>query len=133
MTDTEFNPDDFRAPVDVDLAALLSAKKRPPRHKGKEKFLKGPIPWDWLVQAMQLPGSALQVGLVLWFQSGISRNRAVKFNQASATRYGMHGDTAKRGIRALEAAGLVQVLRLPGHALEVTLLDAPNAGAPSTD
>jgi hypothetical protein len=35
----------------------------------------------------------------------------------------MHPDTAKRGLRALEAAGLVTIHRHPGRALEVTLLD----------
>jgi hypothetical protein len=32
---------------------------------------------------------------------------------------------ARRALRSLVAAGLVSVLRKPGHGLEVTLLDVP--------
>jgi hypothetical protein len=30
------------------------------------RFLKGPVPWPWIVAAAALPGSALIVGLSLW-------------------------------------------------------------------
>jgi hypothetical protein len=30
-------------------------------------FLRGPIPWNWLSIAMDLPPTAVRVGLALWF------------------------------------------------------------------
>ena len=47
-------------------ASLPKKEKLLPRHRQGEKFLKGPIPWDWLTKAAQLPGHALHVALVLW-------------------------------------------------------------------
>ena len=35
------------------------------RHRRADRFLKGPVPWPWLVRAMGLPGKALAVGLML--------------------------------------------------------------------
>ena len=45
-------------------------EKRPPRHKPGEKFLKGPVPWQWVEAASRLPGKALAVGLAAWREAG---------------------------------------------------------------
>lgn len=118
-----FNLDDFRAdPADPDTVPNR-APKRPPRHRQGEAFLKGPIPWCWLLQAAKLPGKALHVALLLWREAGCSKKRTVRFRQSSGAEFGFHADTTKRGLRALAAAGLVKIRTLPGRALEVTILD----------
>src|SRR5262249_34145873 len=102
------------------LRRLRLPRRRPGR------FLKGPIPWDWLSRAMALRGRALQVALRLWFQSGVSRSRTVLFCQERAAADGIPTTTARRAVRELERAGLVRVVRRPGRGLDVTLLDAPD-------
>ena len=114
----------FRAPVEGGLSVVRQCpQKGPPRHRQGEAFLKGPIPWAWLHRAMLSPGKALHVAMLLWRESGMKRNRTVRFNLSAAT--GLTSGSARRGLRALETANLVTVDRRPGQALIVTLLEAP--------
>lgn len=102
----------------------------PPRHQPGEAFLKGPIPWDWLVQAGQLHGKTLQIALVLWREAGIRHSRTVPFRLSLALQFGIHADTARRALHALEKSGLVATRYVPGRYLEVTLRDAKNISTP---
>lgn len=97
--------------------------KRPPRHKGHEWFLKGPIPGEWLTRAAQLPGRVLHVALALWYLAGVERDRCVKPTWATWKRFGVSPDTGARGLAALERAGLVAVDRHPGRCSLVTILE----------
>jgi hypothetical protein len=111
-----------------DLKALSEkAPRKLPRHRPGQKFLKGPIPWSWLVQACRLPGKALHVALLLWREAGCARNRTVPFQLSQAPALGMHRDTARRGLRALAEAGLVSVKHRAGQCLQVTILDVADS------
>ncbi|QDU21264.1 hypothetical protein [Urbifossiella limnaea] len=98
----------------------------PPRPRPGVKFLRGPIPMDWLTAAAALPGRALAVGLVVWFLAGCERRRTVAatLSRLAALGAGTRA-AARRGLAALEAAGLVAVERHPGRSPVVTILDAP--------
>jgi hypothetical protein len=114
--------DDFRG-SEIDLNALLNhIPKTLPRHRQGTAFLKGPIPWLWLSKAMTLPGKALHVAVLLWREAGCSRNRTIRFRLTAHSTVGLTPQTARRGIRALESAGLISVQHHPGQALEVTLM-----------
>ena len=102
----------------------------PPRQQPGEVFLKGPIPWDWIVLAGQLPGKALQVALVLWREAGCKNSRTIPFRLSLALQFGIHPDTARRGIHALEKFGLVATRYIPGRYLEVTLRDVKTISTP---
>ena len=107
-----------------DLAAL--AKKpstRPPRHLPGGGFLKGPVPLDWLTSAGRLPHQALQVGVLLWVEAGIRRNKTITFCLVRGEAMGLGEYTTRRALRQLQAAGLVSIARKPGRGLEVTILD----------
>ena len=126
----EFDPADFRSPDGTDLEALeRRPPKKPPRHRQGEQFLKGPIPWPWLLRAMTLKGRALHVALLLWKESGIRKIRTVRLNISATAKIGIHPDTARRGLRALASAKLVTVTHHPGQTLEVTLLETPAENA----
>jgi hypothetical protein len=120
-----FDVDALRLPADDRLARLDRTPRRPPRHPPGGKFLRGPVPWDWLQRAGRLPGKALLIGLLLWKEAGCERCRTVRFRLAQAAVDGIHPDTARRGLRRLEAAGLVLVERPPGRCPTVTLLETP--------
>jgi hypothetical protein len=122
----------MQQPVPFDLEALRMPgadlemlrrrpSKKPPRHRPGEGFLKGPIPWPWLVLAARLPGRALPVALLLWREAGCRRRRTVPFCLSRGLKLGVTVGSARRALRRLEAAGLVRVRRLPGRGLEVTL------------
>lgn len=101
----------------------------PPRHRPGARFLKGPIPWDWLDRAGRLPGKALAVGLVLWHRAGMAGERTVRLNHSRAAGLGLGEHSSRRGLQELERAGLVSVHRELGRALEVTIRD-PGADCP---
>jgi hypothetical protein len=97
--------------------------KRPkaPRHKPGDLFLKGPIPWSWLTEAMQLPGKALAVGLVAWHLCGLKKSHTVHMEPSKLRSAGMSPRVARRGLKVLENAGLVAVSRHQGRAPDVTI------------
>ncbi|HTB77318.1 MAG TPA: hypothetical protein VK762_28935 [Polyangiaceae bacterium] len=92
---------------------------RLPRHSAGERFLRGPIPWTWLLRAMSLPGRALHVGLHVWQLAGMRGSAVVAL---SLSRLGVERTSASRGLAALERAGLVQVARGRGRKPIVTIL-----------
>lgn len=100
----------------------VRARKRPPRHRPGEKFLKGPIPWRWVETAARLPGKALAVGLAAWREAGCRACATVPLN---LSRLAVPRKTAQRGLCALARAGLVSVDRRKGRPPLVTLLTPP--------
>ena len=103
------------------------ANTKPPRHKPGEKFLKGPIPWTWVVRAAHQPGKALHVAIVLWFLVGVKKTRTVALSGSVLRGLGVNRYSGYRGLVALEQAGLVSAERHPGRNPVVTLLDAEAA------
>jgi hypothetical protein len=116
--------DQFRAKPDG--KPLLPKSKRPPRHKAGEWFLKGPIPGEWLHQAAKLPGHALHVALAAWYLAGVERGHQVKLTWGVFDRFGVSPDAGRRGLVALERAGLVSVDRHPGRCPVVEILEGPS-------
>lgn len=121
-----FDPEHLRLPESLEPPPDL--RPRPSRHRPKNLFLKGPIPWDWLDCAGLLPGKALAVGLVIWQLSGMKCDRTVHVCLSNLVSLGLNKDSARRGIKSLEQAGLVKVRRRPGRGLDVTLLVVRDGG-----
>ena len=117
------DPDQLRL---TDPRALKPKPSSRPRPKAGKRFLKGPIPWDWLCVALSLPGRAGAVGIAIWFWAGISRNRTVKLSYADLARMDVDRYAARRGLLALKKAGLVNVESQSGCAPVVTILDTPS-------
>jgi hypothetical protein len=119
-----FHPDNFRLPPGA--TPLKSAQpKHPPRHRRGQWFLRGPVPWPWLEIAARLPGRApIVAALCLWREAGRLGCRTVRLCLSRAG-LGLKHRSARRALQSLEKAGLVAVIREPGRAVEVTLLDAP--------
>lgn len=107
---------------DSDLQALVK-RKRPPRHRRGQHFLRGPIPWSWIEVALPLAGRAWHVGTILWYLAGIKKSRTVKLEYGVARAVGLDRYVVRRGLANLEHAGLVQVERKPGRCPVVTILD----------
>ena len=95
----------------------------PPRHLGNEKFLKGPIPWNWLSQAARLKGYSLHVAIALWFLAGLNRNRTVALTNTVLQGLGINRFTKSRALKALEQARLVSVTHHQGRNPVVTILE----------
>lgn len=114
------HPDQLRLEDNV----VLPSTKKTPRHKPGQKFVKGPIPLDWLSVAAKLPGKALHVAVALWFRAGIRKSNQMRFPMSWLDRvFGVNRTSAYRGLAVLEKGGLVSVVRHRGRASIVTLLE----------
>ena len=85
-------------------------------------------------------GRALHVALALWYLAGLENRNTVKPTWAVWRRFGVSPDASRRGLAALEAAGLVAVERHRGRCPLVTILevvsergDEPGAGGPARE
>jgi hypothetical protein len=74
---------------------------------------------------MELPGQALAVALVVWQRAGWQRKRTVRLCLSGELPGGLNQWSARRGLVALERAGLIATVREPGRGVQVTILDAP--------
>src|SRR5262249_46413977 len=86
------------------------------------RFLKGRIPWSWIVRASRLPGQALLLGLCLWRLKGATRKDTVALGNAELRPFGIDRAAKSRGLAELEKAGLIKVDRKPGRWSDMTLL-----------
>jgi hypothetical protein len=120
----ELDLDQLRIDTEPGSANSPSESDRLPRHRPGEKFLKGPIPLNWIVVAGRLKGKTLHLGCLLWLKAGIEKARTISFNAAQGEVFGMSKDSARRALRRLEGAGLISTRYLPGRCLEVTILEA---------
>jgi hypothetical protein len=113
----------------VDFEALpgevpqFRSRRRTPRPKPGEKFIRGPIPLRWVELASALPGKALAVGLRIWYVAGCKSTRTVPLN---LSRQGLTRNAANRALLVLQHAGLVSVVSRRGRPPLVTLLDVPS-------
>ena len=94
------------------------------------RFLKGPVPWLWIVVAAALPGNALLIGLCLWRLAGAMKCKTVSLGNADLRPLGIDRASKSRALRALEGAGLIEVTRERGRFPKVTLRETP---APQPD
>jgi hypothetical protein len=117
-----FDPSNLRLSGDLFLTPQPSSK--PPRHRPGEKFLKGPIPWPWLIRASRLPGKTLLVALLIWHKAGWRKSRTIRVCLKAAVDLEISRRTVQRAIHALEAAKLVTTHSAPGQCLRVTILEA---------
>jgi hypothetical protein len=104
-------------------------------HQERFRFLKGPVPWPWLVRAAACPGKTLHVAVALWFQSGRTNSRSVRLTNKLLESLGVSRWSKYRALAHLSGAGLVQVDRDgPGNPVVTLLLtelvgDGPTSSA----
>lgn len=87
-----------------------------------QRFIKGPIPLDWVAAANGLPGKAGAVGLALWFLVGVRSSKTVKLTKQVEQIACCGRKALYAALSSLEAAGLITVDRLPGRRATVTVL-----------
>jgi len=117
--------DQLRLPSE--LVGDLTPKRRPPRHRPGDPFIKGPIPFAWIASACRLPGSGLHVAMAYRFHSRRFRFRRGRHWGLDDVAVGLRisANSVRRGLHAAELAGLLAVEREPGCKLAVSVLDLP--------
>lgn len=91
----------------------------------KQKFLKGPVPLDWLTLATQLPGKAVNVGLALWWIHGMSKTDELKVTRQALVAFNISRDALYDGLNRLQVAGLVELTRKPGQRHLIRIIRNP--------
>jgi hypothetical protein len=105
------------------ITSNFKEKIKKTRYKKGEKFLKGPIPWDWLSKASQNPGKSLNVALAVWFLSGLNRSSTISLSGSVLRGLGVKRHAGYRALKSLEHAGLISVYRHKGRNPVVTILN----------
>lgn len=118
---------------DLALEGVAPPRKseKAPRHRAGERFLRGPIPMAWLCAASRASGqgSGFNVGIAIWYLSGLNKQAGtIKLSGSVLREMGIERHAGYRGVRALEAAGLVRVEHRPGKVPLVTILDVDRPG-----
>ena len=114
------DPDRLR--LNSNLAERLTTSlRRVPRASKGQRFLRGPIPLDWLSAAAALPGRSLHVGVALWLEAGLRNSAVVPLSNLTGRYFGLDRNAKYRGLEWLEQAGLISVERKLGRAPMVTL------------
>lgn len=91
------------------------------------EFLRGPVPLVWLTAVIRLPGKApVVVGLALWFEAGRRNSCEVTLTAAILKRFTSDRKVKYRGLKSLEEAGLISIIRQPRRNPVVTILDCPD-------
>jgi hypothetical protein len=109
-----------------DVFQSLSAPSKPPRPKPGAKFLRGPVPLDWLSRAAALPGRSLHVAMAVWFMAGLRKSRTVPVSNVTGLQFGLDRNAKYRALEWLENAKLISVERQVGRAPIVTILEPPS-------
>jgi hypothetical protein len=117
MDDPDPDPASFRLGDDPPL---------PPRQrraqKSVEPYLRGPIAWAWLRKADTAGAAALLVGLALWHHRALRKRTEYPISLREICRLTAQSPkTARRGLAALEAAGLINRATAPGRKPHVAL------------
>lgn len=112
--------------LDTDGSSTSSAGPvRPIARKSKPgvaPYLRGPIPWAWIHQAMAAGSAALPVTLALWHLRAMKGSTVFTASLRSLCRWsGQSAHTARRGLQALEAAGLIARTHIAGSNTRITL------------
>jgi hypothetical protein len=114
-----------------DRSEALRNRKRLPRHRPGDPFIKGPILYSWIASACRLPGAGLQVAMAYRFLCCRFRTRNRWGPSKIARGLRISDDSVRRGLRSAELAGLLSASREPGCKLVVSILDLPQAGPKS--
>ena len=97
-------------------------RQKQPRQWAGSWFLRGPIPGEWLGKAAALGGRALHVALAVCHAAAMERSDQARLTRKVLQRFGVKADAGRRGLAALERAGLVAVERHAGRCPTVSIV-----------
>jgi len=101
---------------------IKTSPQLPNKRRIAGNFLKGPIPLDWLQRASALPGKAFQLGIVLWYLSGLRKNPTITLGNGLLENFHISRQAKYRCLKALEEAGLIAVEYRENRNPHVTIL-----------
>jgi len=132
MIDTDrfkWSESDIRQLVERQTKATGRKSNRPatvrielPKPQRGEKFVRGPIPLDWIKAAIPLGRKSINVCLAIWYAAGFKQSNPVKLTATMLAEFDVTADSARKLLMRFESAGLVEVDRKRGRSPIVTIL-----------
>jgi hypothetical protein len=110
--------DRYRLPEEVPTETSVKVRHR----QRKGRFLKGPIPTDWLSVAGSLPGKTLHVGVAIWFAHGFEKQPRFRLTAKWYDWLEVGPFALRESLQRLKEAGLIRLEHRPGCSPIVTLL-----------
>ena len=119
-------------PKQIALPDGLRPESAPPKVKAAEKasrkritgrFLRGPIPLEWLMKAGQQSGQALHVAIAIWFLTGVKNTNSVQLSNKLLREFGVDRYSKRRALKQLSNAKLISVKQGRGKSPVVTVLE----------
>ena len=92
-----------------------------PRHGKGERFIRGPIPLEWMKLASKCGNRSEAVALLLWYAASLQRSNPVRLPKTILDELGVHTRTAKRVLVRMAEFGLVDVEFHRGRSPLVTI------------
>ena len=89
-----------------------------PKHAQGGRFVRGPIPYDWLCVALSFGGKAASLAWAIWWLG----SNPIRLTQRTLRNFNVSTRTARRLFVKFERAGLIQVDSRRGRGPDVTLL-----------
>jgi hypothetical protein len=105
-----------------------------PRPQGKEKFLKGPIPWWWLERLAEVGGRSKTfiVGIGIWQVAEMRKSNEFKMQPGIYKDLGVSSSSFHRALRLLKQGGLIDYSVRSGRSPNIEILgwseDSENEG-----
>jgi len=120
---TKWDPSNLRLSPDY----VTEAKPRK-RKRVLGRFLRGPVPMNWIAQAHNCGGKAGLMGTILWHLAGMKKARTVIVTNVEVARWGLNRYAKRRALNALAGAELITIERSGKRSPLVTILDGPHEG-----
>jgi hypothetical protein len=116
---------DGKQPITPKKPTSERRNNKAPRHKSGERFVQGPIPYNWMAKASNIggKGATVSIALLIWFRSGIEQqSNKVRLTRKDLQEFGINRNALYRGLSNLEKAGLISLARKKGARPFITIL-----------
>ena len=112
------------------IAKKDAADRRPiPEHEKGGRFVRGPIPYEWLRMALSFGGKSGNLAWAMWWLVGMKRSNPIRLTGRVLRDFSISTRTARRLLDQFERVGLVEVNRKRGRCPVVALLAPKPEGA----
>lgn len=107
----------------------IKEKRKLPKKVKYKRFVRGPIPLEWLSRVASLSDKSLHVGIALWYLRYLTNSITVKLSHETLKIFNVSRWTARRSLDSMEEEGLVTVDSHCGRSPVVTIIDTEDTEA----
>lgn len=100
--------------------------------KFEGRFIKGPIPLSWIVEACKLGGQVPKLAYVIWYLAGMNKSPWFRLNPGAWKQFSIERHSLYRALNLLEEKGLIEVLRKRGKSAEIRVIKEDTKKGPQS-